>query len=342
MLKGRTKNRYNSEEEFQQAVLDTVNLNDADAASKSVKAKKISSLLEKTGYTYIDIRNLVPNPENSYSIDPESIEGLAKLIRKTKNTDPLLVMETDEGYMIIDGERRYRAHMLLAEEYGPVYYTVPVRLFEKGKLSSEDVKFLLHAENIGQRTMKESERAEGFAVIYERISKTREGAQEGERTRDVLARQFGCSPRQVSIEVALGSNLIQEGKDLLDNGAIGKKVAYAIALLSPEDQKAITDQIEKGILSSVEAMEQAKETKQIKQAEARGERPRKPRKPKGIDDDIKSASAAFRRALKRKQRPDRVTLAKLKDLVDEMQARIKELEAMEEELPKDQEPEKDD
>lgn len=332
----RDRKEYKDENELREAIFDARDVAGQDAGTGVVNAKKRTSLLEKLGFTFVDVRELTPNEMNSYTIDEESIEGLAKLIVETKNTDPLLVMETDEGLKIIDGERRYRAHLLLGKTMGETYYMVPARVYKQGTLSDDEVKFILHAENIGQRTMKPSERAEGFAVVFDRVSKTKQGVREGEKTREALARQFGCSPRLVTDEVSIGRNLIEEGKDKLDDGVINKQLALALSKISEDEQRSLLEKLETGLLSNEEVVNEAKEIKEEQTAEKRGERKRTQRKKKGVDDEIKTAASAFRRALKYKQRPDRVTLAKMKDLLEEMQAMMKQLEELEN-LPPDEE-----
>ena len=57
-----------------------------------------------------------PNPNNSYTITDEDVNNLAGLIWNSKEVEPLILRETEDGIQIIDGERRWRACKLLAEK----------------------------------------------------------------------------------------------------------------------------------------------------------------------------------------------------------------------------------
>ena len=302
---------FESDEDLMQAALESKSREGDDGASRLARANKRSALLKQAGFDFFDIRDLTPNEQNSYSIEEGSVESLASLIYETKNTTPLIVRATKNGYQIIDGERRYRAHMLLGERYGEHWYMVPARCFPIDTLSDEDANFMLHAENIGQRNMTPSERAEGMAAVQDRIlaARKKDEAFKGRATKEILAEQFGVSPRTATMEVTIGKNLCREGKELYNEDKITKTAAHAIALLDEEAQREICSQIKQGTITkkNVERTAQAR-----RQGSAKQER--------DSNEFLQDAKKSLQKALKQKDKPDRLLIAELRNLLDKLEA----------------------
>ncbi len=280
----------------------------------SEKARK--QLLSKAGFDYLDVRELTPNPKNTYDVDEGSVESLASLIFESKNTTPLIVREVPvskdypHGYEIVDGERRYRAHMLLGQKHGEHWYMAPVRVFHLGELSDEDAEFMLHAENVGQRDMKPSERARGVAMVIDRVVKQREADPEsmrGRKTKDIIAEQFGVSARTAVMESNIGHNLSQAGMDAYDAGEITKTAADAVSKLPQKEQEELIAQVKSGQLPKSEVEHVAK-----------GKKPTSTRIPKTADEDLRDARRALKRALVKNSVPDRVLIAELRNLLDKL------------------------
>lgn len=298
-----------NDEELMQAIYENRSVRDDDGGSMQARANKRNTLLKKAGFDFFDVRDLTPNENNKYSIDPESIEGLAALIYESKNTTPLVIRATKNGLQIIDGERRYRAHMLLGERYGERWYMVPARCFDLGTLSDEDANFILHAENIGQRAMSNSERAMGMAAVADRIIAQRKSdpAMKGRATKEILAEQFGVSERTVVTEVNIGKNLVKEGMDLYDEGGMTKKGADAVAKLPAEQQVALVQDIKEGKVKKDDVIEAAT-----------GRKATSPRIPKTSDEHLTEARRCLQRAIKTNVSPDRVLIAELRNLLDKL------------------------
>lgn len=300
-----------SREQLMQEVYDNRQVGGLDGGSSMMKRNARAALLERAGIDWYDVDEIEPNPENDYSIDEKSIEGLSELIYQSKTTQPLVLVETDGGKLrIVDGERRWRAHKLLAERYGEVWKMVPGQLFRKGELTEDDVEFMLNALNIGQRAMTSSERARGFAAIADRLMKDRKDGttpSDGRRIADILAEQYGVSARTANMEVNIGRNLVDDGMDLLDSGGITKVAANALAQLSPERQQEIADMIERGELGKADVT--AEVTRRKKTAT---------RNPKSTDEHLIAAKRALKKALAGDELPDRVLVAECRNLLDKL------------------------
>lgn len=278
-----------------------------------VLKKKRTELLAKSGYTFLDVRELTPNANNIYAetITEEDVENLAAQILESGHTTPIVVRQVEGKLEIVDGERRYRARKLLGEKHGEQWYMIPARLFSEGELSDEDTLFLLHAANMGQRVMTPSERAEGFNAVYQRIQKRRKedpSFSKGGRTREILAKQMGVSEATAMREVSIGRNLGTKGKDAYNKGLITQLVAEALSKLELDEQDAIIDMIHSGEVQKEKVMDVIKKTDTT------------PRLPKPADNDLITARRALKRALKKKEPVNNVMLAEIKELVQKIES----------------------
>ena len=124
------------------------------------------------------INKITPNKNQPrQSFDDEKMRDLKKSIQKNGVLQPITVKElSDEKYMIIAGERRYRASKLLGLKWIPAY---SVKIDE----DSEMMEYAL-IENIQRVDLNSIEEAEGYAIlrgkynlsqkkIAERVSKSR-------------------------------------------------------------------------------------------------------------------------------------------------------------------------
>jgi ParB family chromosome partitioning protein len=67
-------------------------------------------ILREERYAELDIEMLKPNPlQPRKKIDPNSLDELARSIRTSGILQPIVVVPQEDGYMIIVGERRWRA-----------------------------------------------------------------------------------------------------------------------------------------------------------------------------------------------------------------------------------------
>lgn len=300
-----------SREQLMQEIYDNRQQAGSDGGSSMLRSNTRAALLERAGTDWYNIDDIEPNPDNEYSIDEKSIEGLADLIYESKTTAPLFLVETDNGKLrIIDGERRYRAHQLLAERYGEVWKMVPGQRFRRGELTEDDISFMLNALNIGQRAMTQSERARGFAAVADRLLKQRKTdpkSSDGRRIADIMAEQYGVSPRTANVEINIGRNLTDEGMELLDNSSITKEAADAIARLAPDRQREIAQMITRGDLDKRDVLDEVKR-----------KRSTSARIPKSTDEHLVTAKRALKRALTSDELPDRVLIAECRNLLDKL------------------------
>ena len=112
----------------------------------------------------VDIESIYPNPDQPrIRFDEEELDELAQSIEKNGLLQPILVRETDDGYEIIAGERRWQACKKIDLD------TVPVNITD-----ADDAKSITLAliENIQRSDLNAMEEAYGYRMLMERENLT--------------------------------------------------------------------------------------------------------------------------------------------------------------------------
>jgi len=92
------------------AIYDREEENVSNIEINTVKSQNIGQNPSKNGISKINIDEIYPNPNQPRkNFDRESLEELAESIRVHGLIQPITVNKMDDGYLIIAGERRYRA-----------------------------------------------------------------------------------------------------------------------------------------------------------------------------------------------------------------------------------------
>ena len=119
---------------------------------------------------------VVPNPYQPRKvIDPEAIRELAESINAEGLLQPIVVRKVDDGFQLIAGERRLRAHQHLQRQ------TVLARVLQVNELSSASLSLI---ENLQREGLNPMEEAMGYdslvkefgltqAKVAERVGKSR-------------------------------------------------------------------------------------------------------------------------------------------------------------------------
>ena len=318
-----------TDEEVRETAFQSRRNREANIPQKLADDNTRNNLLRQTGYDYIDIEELQPHPENKYHFDERDIENLAGLIYSSKETQPLVVRETENGLQIIDGERRWHAHKLLAKLYGDLWRMVPARVHPLGSLSDQEVMFILHSNNAGQRIQTASERAMGFAFIADTIMEWRKSNPElrGVATKSKLAEHFGVSERTAQKNLTIARGLIPRCCELLDNKKMTLEQAESIARLSEEVQSSIATKLENEGLTIEEVsdlVQRAKNGEDIEQGAEQGSV--KARKKKDATAYLKTARNALRKAARKPEAINYKLLGEVKQLIKDIEEIQAELE----------------
>jgi len=175
----------------------------------------------------IPINQISPNPHQPrHAIDQDKLQELASSISEHGLIQPLVVAQTETGYQLIAGERRWRASKIAG------FTTVPVIIKET---SPQQMLELAIVENIQRADLNPLEEAEAYAQLISEFGLTQEA----------VADRVGKSRTAVANTVRL-LNLPGEIREHLAAGKISEGHARAIlSLKKQEDQLKALDKIVK-------------------------------------------------------------------------------------------------
>ena len=178
----------------------------------SVKATPMNQMAQ------IAINKIIPNPTQPRTqFDDEALNELADSIRQLGIIQPITVKRNDDGnYIIISGERRWRASQIVGLEQVPAY----VR-----EADDENLHSMALVENIQRQDLNAIEIALGMQRLIEECGLTQEQ----------MADKVGKKRSTVSNYMRL-LNLPNEVQLALKEGIITMGHAKAIAGIDPEHQ----------------------------------------------------------------------------------------------------------
>lgn len=162
----------------------------------------------------IDINKVYPNPNQPRkTFDKDSLNELAESIRIHGLIQPIIVNKMDDGYMIIAGERRYRACKLC----GLTQVDAIVKNYSNKQISEISI-----IENLQREDLNPVEVAKGIRKLMEEYGLTQEK----------VAERLG-KPRSVIANSVRILALYPEVLDLVEKGKVS--FGHAKILVSIED-----------------------------------------------------------------------------------------------------------
>lgn len=177
----------------------------------SVKATPMNQMAE------IAISAIIPNPTQPRTqFDDEALQELASSIRQLGIIQPITVKKQGEQYIIISGERRWRASQIVGLETLPAYIR---------EADDENLHAMALVENIQRQDLNAIEIALGMQRLIEECGLTQEA----------MAEKVGKKRSTVSNYMRL-LNLPNEVQLALKEGLITMGHAKAIAGIDTEQQ----------------------------------------------------------------------------------------------------------
>lgn len=172
----------------------------------------------------IDLSKIQPNhfqPRKNFAED--SITELAQTIQKDGLLQPIIVRETDDGYEIIAGERRFRAVQSLGWEKIPAIVK---------NMNDDEAASLALIENLQREDLNPIEEAHAYTNLMKlnNLSQT------------ALAKEIGKSQSYVANKLRL-LKLSPKVQSYLVSGQLSARHGRALASLSEEDQSRVLDEI---------------------------------------------------------------------------------------------------
>ena len=237
-------------------------INDGMLNSISKNVKKVTELEAKEGFKleYIDINKIHRSEKNFYEII--DIDDLAEDIKINGLNHNLVVRPTENGtYELISGERRYTALSKLVNEGNKQFASVPCKIVE---LNDLDAEIVLIQANAQTRELSEAEKLKQVQRLSELYKAKKANGEKVGKIREVIANDLKLSPTQVGRYERINNNLIQELKELLEQGNLSTSNASEFSTLSEESQKGILEILNKNIsLSKEEAISLKQELKRV-------------------------------------------------------------------------------
>lgn len=178
----------------------------------------VDDVLEGEVIDEISLIEIKPNPFQPRRIfDQEKIDELAQSIREHGIFQPIIIKKLKEGYIIVSGERRYRAAQIVGLK------TIPsiVRQYEESKVAE-----IALAENLQRENLTPIEEAEAYKVVMNHLN----------LTQAELANKIGKSRSHVTNMLGL-LNLPEETQQMLLTNKLS--MGHARALSKLEDAKQI-------------------------------------------------------------------------------------------------------
>lgn len=197
--------------------------------------------ISKDEIKQINLTEIKANPDQVRKhFDPKAIEELAESIKNHGLLEPILLTPMDGKYLIVAGERRFRA----VKSLGRDKISAIVRDFDK-----EDIKKLSLIENIQRENLNPIEEA----ISYEELMK------ESKLTQAEFAKEIGKSRSHVANVLRL-LNLEMSVMDDVRNGDISFGHAKVLSSLPMDEQKKLAAKI-KQLGLNVRDTEKAVKTK---------------------------------------------------------------------------------
>ena len=164
----------------------------------------------------LPVNDLRPNPRQPRkTMDPTKVGELAASIKAEGLLQPVVVRKVEEGYEIIAGERRWRAHRQLERP------TILVRVVDATDLSSATLSLV---ENLQREGLNPLEEALGYSSLVNDFN----------LTQALVAERVGKSRTYVTNMLRL-LQLDERLRNLVASGQLS--VGHAKALLGVEDEE---------------------------------------------------------------------------------------------------------
>lgn len=207
-----------------------------------LKAKPMAEMVE------IRVSDIIPNPtQPRRDFDEEALAELADSIRSLGLIQPITVKREGEKYLLISGERRWRASQVAGVETLPAYIR---------DVDDENLHAMALVENIQREDLNAIEIALGLQRLVEECG----------LTQDALAEKVGKKRSTVANYLRL-LNLPSEIQLALKQGVISAGHAKAIASLQEPKQQLAT--LKKCIKSNLSVRQTEEYVRAILNAEAK-------------------------------------------------------------------------
>jgi ParB family chromosome partitioning protein len=187
--------------------------------------------MKNSNITELPISQVYPNPDQPRkAFDEEKLEELSMSIKEYGVLEPIVVTHRENGFMIVAGERRYRASLLAGLE------GIPARAIEADDDLVEELALL---ENIQREDLNIIEEGKAYQRLLDRGWSLKH-----------LAKKLGYKKTgPIEDRVSL-LNLAPMYQELVIKGDINPSQAYELSKLPEDKQDVVYAKIKKGELNT--------------------------------------------------------------------------------------------
>lgn len=194
-------------------------LEDVELAYKAELSGGNSEIVQE-----ISLSDITPNPyQPRKNFDEAALEELSESIKRHGLIQPVIVIQKDDGYMLLAGERRFRATKMLGENKIKAIVA---------DIESKSLRELALIENIQREDLNPIELANSYKELIDEYKITQDG----------LASIIHKSRVQITNTMRL-LNLSDQTKEYIKDGKLTQGHAKVIVGLEPKDEKTAVDTI---------------------------------------------------------------------------------------------------
>ena len=194
-------------------------LEDVELAYKAELSGGNSEIVQE-----ISLSDITPNPyQPRKNFDEAALEELSESIKRHGLIQPVIVIQKDDGYMLLAGERRFRATKMLGESKIKAIVA---------DIESKSLRELALIENIQREDLNPIELANSYKELIDEYKITQDG----------LASIIHKSRVQITNTMRL-LNLSDQTKEYIKDGKLTQGHAKVVVGLEPKDEKTAVDTI---------------------------------------------------------------------------------------------------
>jgi ParB/RepB/Spo0J family partition protein len=192
--------------------------------------KKTNTATKPEANRDIPIKDIFPNPDQPRKeFNLEKLEELAESIKSYGVLEPIVVTPRSGKYMIIAGERRFRASTLAG------FTSIPARVIEADNALVEELALL---ENIQRQDLNVIEEGRAYASLLKKYSL------------EDLAKKLGYKRPGAILDRTQLLELAPEYQEMVIKSALSPSEAYWMSRLPVIKQHIVFAKIKKGELNS--------------------------------------------------------------------------------------------
>ena len=189
------------------------------AAKKEVK-EKLTQKAIGLQIENLSIAKVIPDPmQPRKTFNEDALKQLSESIKKHGVLQPITVRKSGNDFIIVMGERRYRASKLANKK------SIPCIVWE---YKNNDVLEIQIIENLQRQDVEPTEEAEAIAYLSERYAPTE------------IAKRLGRTDNFIRQRLKL-AGLIEGFKHFVRNGEMTISLGAGVALFEPEEQQMLLE-----------------------------------------------------------------------------------------------------